>query len=70
MIEELSPLRGELAVVGQREPLQRAPLIVVQVGRRILGLVDDLIWSDFMRIDLDVRGERLQHQRAGCAGGA
>src|SRR5262245_48196498 len=60
-IEELLPLRSELAVVRKREPLENLALLLVQLADRFARLVDLLVGSDFVGADLYVRRERLEH---------
>src|SRR5438128_988876 len=64
VIQELPPLRRELAVVRESEPVEGSPLLVGQLNDRLVRLIDHLVGGDLVRADLDVRGERLDHQGA------
>ena len=70
MVEELAPLRRELAVVREREPLENAALLLRQLVHRILGLVDDLVGRHLLGLQAKIRGEWLDDEwrRGGCRG--
>src|SRR3989442_5856100 len=68
VVEELPPLGRELAVVRKGQPLEDVPLLLRQLPHRVAGIGEDLVRSDLVRGDLEVRRERLDRGRRRCRG--